>query len=74
MTLNEYIEMLTNLRDHHNAGDFKMRVREVVTDVNVDDYCVAVEDWDWTDMDGDDFLLNLEEKTVNVDCKTYQIK
>lgn len=75
MTLNEYIETLISLRDHYNAGDFTMRIREVTTGkADENPMVMTVEDFDWTNMDGDDFWLNLEEKTVNIDCKTYQIK
>lgn len=74
MTLNEYIETLTSLRNHYNAGDFEVHVREVCTGIDPENRMVmTVEDFDWTNMDGDDFWLNLEEKTLNVDCKTRDV-
>lgn len=74
MILNEYIETLTNLRNHYNAGDFEVHIREVATGASSENSMeMTVEDFDWTNMDGDDFWLNLEEKTLNIDCKTRDV-
>ena len=73
MTLDQYIETLTNLRNHYNAGGFEVHVREVCTGRVENSFTMTVEDFDWTNMDGDDFWLNLEEKTLNIDCKTRDI-
>lgn len=74
MTLDQYIETLTSLRNHYNAGDFEVRIREVATDASSKNPMeMTVEDFDWTNMDGDDFWLNLEEKTLNIDCKTKDV-
>jgi len=73
MTLDQYIETLTNLRNHYNAGDFEVHVREVCTGRAENSFTMTVEDFDWTNMDGDDFWLNLEEKTLNIDCKTRDV-
>lgn len=73
MTLDQYIETLTNLRNHYNAGDFEVHVREVCTGRVEHSFTMTVEDFDWTKMDGDDFWLNLEEKTLNIDCKTRDV-
>lgn len=74
MTLNEYIETLTSLRNHYNAGDFEVHIREICTGTDPENrMTMTVENFDWTNMDGDDFWLNLEEKTLNIDCKTRDI-
>jgi len=71
MTLNEYIETLVSLRNHYNAGEFTVRIREVATGTSSENPTeMTVNDFDWTDMDGDDFWLNLVSKTMNIDCKT----
>lgn len=75
MTLNEYIEMLTSLRNHYNAGNFEVHIREVATGTSPENPTeMTVEEFGWTNMDGDDFWLNLESKTMNVDCKTVKVK
>lgn len=75
MTLDEYIEALTNLRNHYNAGDFEVNVREIYTGhVLFNPMIMTVEDFDWTKMDGDDFWLNLEAKTLYINCKTTTIE
>ena len=63
MTLNEYIEVLTSLRDRHSAGDFVCKIEGIETD-----------GWEMVgssmvDMDGDDFRLNLDEHTVEITPK-----
>lgn len=74
MTLNEYIETLVSLRNHYNAGEFTVRIREVATGTSPENSMeMTVNDFDWTDMDGDDFWLNLGSKTMNIDCKTKRI-
>jgi hypothetical protein len=74
MILDQYIEMLTSLRNHYNAGNFEVRIREVTTGASSENPMeMTVEDFDWTNMDGDDFWLNLEEKTLNIDCKTRNV-
>ena len=75
MTLDEYIETLTSLRNRYNAGDFEVHVREVATGTSPENPMeMTVEDFDWTNMDGDDFWLNIEEKTLNIDCKTKSVE
>ena len=75
MTLNEYIETLVSLRNHYNAGDFEVHVREVCTGHALfNPMIMTVENFDWTKMDGDDFWLNLEAKTLCIDCKTKSIE
>ena len=71
MTLNQYITTLVSLRDRYNAGDFTMRVQEISTE-NDPNLNMIVKQFGWSDIDGDDFWLNLETHTCNIACKTKQ--
>ena len=63
MTLDEFITHLTNLRDKHNAGDFVM-----MTDYfEVDGSEIIL--GGITKMDGDDFSLDLKDRTVTISAK-----
>lgn len=76
MTLDHYIETLTSLRNRYNAGDFIVRIREVQTgniSTPTDPFLKTIECWEWTDMDGDDFWINLFTHTLNIDCKTSAV-
>lgn len=63
MTLNEYIESLTRLRDHYKAGDFTVMTQYVYIIQEV--YKRPIE------MDGDDYHLNLEQRQLRITTKGY---
>lgn len=57
MTLNQFIENLTSLRDHYNAGEFEVITRNI----NFDGTTTAVP------LDGDCFWLNLIQNKCFID-------
>jgi len=76
MTLQQYIDHLTYLRDKYQAGEYEVRTRML----ELRETYMELADGGWdpitiieggvsVPMDGDDFHLDLEQKILQIDCK-----
>lgn len=72
MTLNEYIESLTQLRNHYNAGDFTVMTQDIFCEVGhpaLDLYTIQEVYKQPIEIDGDDYHLNLEQRQLRIMTK-----
>lgn len=67
MTLNEYIEGLTLLRDNYNAGDFTVMVDEACHGFT--EHGQHTVHTELVPMDGDDYCLDLGKKICEIHAK-----
>lgn len=67
MTLNEYIEGLTMLRDNYNAGDFTVMVDEACHGFT--EHGQHTVHTELVPMDGNDYGIDLEKKICEIHAK-----